>query len=283
MLYLTRQQIQAYVDRIGQPEASVLLHRFLVQSVRHLDSSDVTDLYDEEFFERIDRHPVHACIGGQFTVNVYNGFAFDYLLPQVAGKRVLDVGCGRGDFALAVASSGARSVVGVDTSATSVAMAEDKRRHAGLSNATFLAESVARLPGPDPFDFIVLNDVTEHLSDRELTTLLQDLEAQVRPGSQLVIHTPNGLSLSHESDTGLLPLLYKAYLIVARGWRGVARPVDELYYEQTHINLKSFRQLRDFLRPFGYRCHVRYDSPTLKGIPGTERLSPNMLVLATKI
>ena len=54
--------------------------------------------------------------------------------------------------------------------------------------------------------------------------------------------------------------------------------LEEIYYDQVHINIKSFRELRSLLRECGYTSHVRYDEPARP----FRRLSSNMLVVARR-
>ena len=64
---------------------------------------------------------------------------------DLAGKRVLDVGCGLGLYSLYMADSAAE-VVGVDHQATRIATAEDTRRKLGYSNVRFVVDDI-RDPG----------------------------------------------------------------------------------------------------------------------------------------
>ena len=64
-----------------------------------------------------------------------------------AGQRVLDVGCGTGNVALAAAARGA-AATGVDPSARLVALARERAARAG-ADARFLTGDAGRLPLPD--------------------------------------------------------------------------------------------------------------------------------------
>src|SRR5688500_4442386 len=57
---------------------------------------------------------------------------FVSLLPDVTGKRVLDLGCGVGQLALYLAQAGAAEVVGVDLSRRMLARARAERSHPRL-------------------------------------------------------------------------------------------------------------------------------------------------------
>ena len=75
----------------------------------------------------------------------------------VRGKRVLDVGCGDGRFALGVAPF-ASSVDGLDPDAEAIATARKTARKAGVRNAHFAVGAAQRLSYPDAaFDVVILS------------------------------------------------------------------------------------------------------------------------------
>ncbi len=74
------------------------------------------------------------------------------VLKAAEGKDVLDIGCGRGEFALAVAAV-AKKVVGVDFSNRAVAKALDNVSRRGMANVEFRLADARNLPYPrESFD-----------------------------------------------------------------------------------------------------------------------------------
>lgn len=281
-MLLTKAQIAEFVERLGQPRASVLLNGFFQSYRTCLRSADVAPLYDATYHSRIDDHPASRLVGGMYKIHIYNRYSYEYLLPRIsAGIRLLDVGCGDGDFALAVAHSGAAEVVGVDFDGNAIERADSKRTARGCRNCHFLRVDVSAIDLPGLFDYCVLNDVIEHLSDEELVILFDRLRRLLRPRGELVIHTPNGLALCNDTDSDWFQRSYKWYLRAFKGWRGHARTVDQIYYDQVHINIKSFRQLHALLRRSGYCAKVFFDEPSR--FPFMSRLSTNMLVVGVPV
>jgi len=79
------------------------------------------------------------------------------------GKDCLDVGCGGGRFSIAMASMGARSVVGVDVSESGLADAQRRVEGLRISNVEFRTASALDLPFPSgSFDFVCCSGVLHH-------------------------------------------------------------------------------------------------------------------------
>jgi ubiquinone/menaquinone biosynthesis C-methylase UbiE len=75
----------------------------------------------------------------------------------VRGKRVLDVGCGYGRFALGVAPY-ATKVEGIDPDPGAIATARKAARRSGARNAHFAVGAAQRLPYRDcDFDVVILS------------------------------------------------------------------------------------------------------------------------------
>ena len=106
---------------------------------------------------------------------------------EVAGKRVLDVGCGAGGIELLLARDyGARDVVGVDVEAPVLERARSLIERHGLGDRVGF-EQVA--PGPLPFadgsfDIVFTKDAVIHIVDKE--AWCRDVFRLLRPGGMVV-------------------------------------------------------------------------------------------------
>ena len=277
-MYLTKQQIESFIAKVSQPEASVILNRFFNKYCAQLNSEDVTELYDTAYYNKIKNHPTKTLVNGKFKINIYNKYSYEYLLNKINERtQLLDLGCGEGDFTLALAAQNIKLAVGVDFSENNIAEADKRAKEAGLS-CEFHRGELQSLSLESKFDFITLNDVTEHLSDRELKSLFVQIVKHLTPGGEILIHTPNGLALCNETDSNWLTRLYKSYITSFKGWKGHERSPEQIYYDQVHINIKSYRELKDFLKQFKIRSTVHYDEQNLN--PLFRSLSSNMIVIA---
>jgi 2-polyprenyl-3-methyl-5-hydroxy-6-metoxy-1,4-benzoquinol methylase len=104
------------------------------------------------------------------------------------GRRLLDVGCGSGDFLARMRDRG-WSVVGVEPDP----VAAEGARQRGLDvHDGMLADAAFT---DDSFDAIVLSHVIEHVHDP--IALLRECGRALRPGGTLVLFTPNLTSVGH--------------------------------------------------------------------------------------
>jgi ubiquinone/menaquinone biosynthesis C-methylase UbiE len=99
------------------------------------------------------------------------------------GMRVLDLGCGAGDVALAagelVGPTG--SVLGLDRSPESVAWATERARAAGAAHVRFAVADLHDVREPGPFDAVVGRFVLMYFSDPG--GVLRRLVPLLRPGA----------------------------------------------------------------------------------------------------
>lgn len=99
------------------------------------------------------------------------------------GQRVLDLGCGLGDFAAVLAERG-EDVVGADVSEAALRLA--RSRHPGLE----LVRCGEELPFADEtFDVVWAGEVLEHVQDG--LGLLAEVRRILPPGGRLLLSTPD--------------------------------------------------------------------------------------------
>jgi 2-polyprenyl-3-methyl-5-hydroxy-6-metoxy-1,4-benzoquinol methylase len=171
-----------------------------------------------------------------------------FLLGHVGerGVRVLDVGCGEGHFAAALAHAGA-AVVGIDVAAEPLRRA--RARHPGLDLRLVDAE------GPWPlqdasFDAVWAGEVLEHVADTG--GWLSQVRRVLRPGGSLLLSTP-------------------AHGRLVRLWLALSARAFETRFDPRgdHLRFYTRASLSDLLADFGFeQIEVR----SAGGLPGARRL-----------
>ena len=109
----------------------------------------------------------------------------------LAGKSVLDIGCGAGLLCEPLARLGA-AVTGVDAAAENIAAAAAHAEGVGL-DIRYMAGEVAGLD-IGTFDLVTSVEVIEHVADKP--AFLRDVAARLAPDGLLVMSTPNRTAAS---------------------------------------------------------------------------------------
>ncbi|MGD0485449.1 MAG: class I SAM-dependent methyltransferase [Gemmatimonadales bacterium] len=140
-------------------------------------------------------------------------------LPALDGQRVLEMGCGRGGFAAALAREHGARVVGADFSRTAIALAAAHRRAARIERLDLLVADIGAIPHPDGvFDAVISCETVEHVPDPRLA--VRECARVLRPGGRLYLTTSNYLGIMG---------LYRAYRRLAgHPYTEVGQPINRL-------------------------------------------------------
>ncbi len=113
---------------------------------------------------------------------------------NLAGKRVLDVGCAYGGFSIAMAKAGAK-VCGIDISAKFIEYAKANALNTAEIEFNVLDASsidVRKTFEKGSFDLVLLNDVLEHIYDT--ASLVANLDWLLSDRGMVFFKVPNGFS-----------------------------------------------------------------------------------------
>jgi cyclopropane fatty-acyl-phospholipid synthase-like methyltransferase len=168
---------------------------------------------------------------------------------DLSGKRVLDIGCGRGELACAAAARGAEAV-GIDYSQAGIELSRERlqclkspiRDHVEFErmdakDMDFPAES---------FDVIFMIDVYEHLHDYEIEEVLSRSKRFLRPGGVLIIHTgPN--TWFYDYGYPIVRFIFK-YVFRRQLPETLRGPYDAIMHVNEQNPLSLYRDLKRYYK-----------------------------------
>jgi 2-polyprenyl-6-hydroxyphenyl methylase/3-demethylubiquinone-9 3-methyltransferase len=113
------------------------------------------------------------------------------LCGGLAGKRVLDVGCGGGILAESIARRGAAQVLGIDLALKPLRVAELHALEAGIENIEYREVAAEALADAQPatFDVVTCMEMLEHVP--EPASIVRACARLVRPGGRVFFSTIN--------------------------------------------------------------------------------------------
>jgi len=120
--------------------------------------------------------------------------ALDRLMGDVAGRRLLDLGCGSAIYSVQFAQRGAQ-VVGLDLSETMISLARERAQAQGVQADFRVADIREPLPfGNAQFD-VIFTATTLHYVD-DLGGLMKEVERVIKPDGRLVAGVLHPMSTS---------------------------------------------------------------------------------------
>ena len=172
--------------------------------------------------------------------NLINGYyarpAILGLAGDVAGRRILDVGCGSGPLFAALRDRGA-IVTGFDKSA---GMLELARRRLGDGADLQVADLGSPLPFPDgTFDDVTASLVLHYLED--WGPALAELRRVLKPGGRLIVSVdhPFAVNLMHR-EAGRKPDYFATYNHTSEWTMGGQTALMSLWHRPLHAMTDAF-------------------------------------------
>lgn len=116
------------------------------------------------------------------------------MLPDMKGKKVLDIGCGMGQHALQYFKAGAASVLGTDISEKMLGFAKENNSAENITYKRMAFEDIAQLD--EKFDIITSSLAFDYSED--FGKLMKDIYALVNDGGYLVFSMSHPISTAYD-------------------------------------------------------------------------------------
>jgi SAM-dependent methyltransferase len=108
------------------------------------------------------------------------------LLPRAKGARILDLGCGYGEFLYFLQQQGYTRACGIDLDLAQI----EAGAGLGVRNL-YRANAWEYLPAAGPFDLISALDVLEHIPRDRVLDFLERVRQALLPGGRFICQVPN--------------------------------------------------------------------------------------------
>jgi 2-polyprenyl-3-methyl-5-hydroxy-6-metoxy-1,4-benzoquinol methylase len=142
---------------------------------------------------------------------------------DLAGRTILEIGCGRGEFSCWLAAHPDRPlrVIGCDFSLTAVATGASYGPSVGPGWPSWLTANIEEMPFADAsFDTVFSCETVEHVARPRVA--LRELARVLRPGGHLFLTTPNYLNVWG---------VYRLFLrLSGRRFAEAGQPVNKLMF-----------------------------------------------------
>lgn len=126
-------------------------------------------------------------------------------MGDIRGKKILDFGCGRGEFSIALAKMGA-IVTGIDIGSDLIELSRQVAELNGVS-CDFVVGSIHELPFEDgSFDFVVGNDILHHLPQQGVADSVKEAYRVLGPGGKALFTEPMENSKAFDFLQNLIPV-----------------------------------------------------------------------------
>jgi SAM-dependent methyltransferase len=149
-------------------------------SLRDDAAKMLTDL-QYRILKKLSPGPPGCCSGsvyeGKSKAAMQMGSNF---FAKIAGKVVIDFGCGEGSDAVEMAGKGARRVIGIDMREDVLGVAREKALAAGVENTCNFATSTNELA-----DIVVSMDAFEHFADP--ADILRIMNTLLKPSGEVMV------------------------------------------------------------------------------------------------
>lgn len=147
------------------------------------------------------------------------------MLPDLAGKNVLDIGCGMGQHAKQYSDMGAKTVLGIDISEKMLAFAKEHNSAPNITYCRMAFEDLEKLS--DKFDVITSSLAFDYVKD--FGALMKKIHNLLVPGGKVVFSMSHPISTAYDG-------VYDRYTKNERG--------EKLYANLHNYSIEGIRKVK---------------------------------------
>lgn len=150
--------------------------------------------YQQKLFNKFHETGLKNAVPGDSLSAHFKHIASTYdwnyksIIPKDKSARILDIGCGLGEFLFWLQQKGYRNFWGVDVSQQMLDIAK-QNASAKVKKISSIKEFLGS--EKEGYDLIVMNDVIEHLVKSEIIDDLEATRNALKKGGKLIIKTNN--------------------------------------------------------------------------------------------
>lgn len=242
-------------------------------------------LYDKDYY-------LNTCCGSEEFKkykgkNVHSQIKeYVNLLDINKSKKVLDIGCGRGDLAFQIAKKGA-TVYGIDYSKDGIALAIDAlnlQSEEIKNKLDFKIMDAKNIQFKDnTFDIITAIDVFEHLYKSELDIVMNEIYRVLKPNGILLVHTDtNKIYLDFTHKYWSYPISYLLLNInkamTGKVYLGLEKDPRNEFHKKQHVNEPTYKYLKTLFKNHKFKGEITSRIP-YKPLVSWKDLMYNITVL----
>jgi len=189
-------------------------------------------------------------------------------------KTVLDFGCGMGNTSLWLAKEMEARVDGVDLDPNHIRVARELNRKYNIEGVNFELRNIIDRPIDKQYDFIMLNDVIEHIKEEWIPRILDTLiNRNLKKGGVIFFSYPpwEGPHASHLQRAIKIPWIQffpkrYVYALIEKNNRRLVGSKD-LLTEYRELNHMTHKKLMRYLKCYELTRIFRYSHTKLNQLP----------------
>ena len=139
----------------------------------------------------------------------------DYL-GSVAGKTILDLGAGVGQWSFRFAEAGAASVTAVEYSVPLVEIGRAEAARRGITNLFFEVSAAEQFHDGKTYDIVFISGLYVYMNDEQAALLVSSLSEFCHPGTIVLLRDGTGIAGRHEINNRMSEHLQSLYSAVYR-------------------------------------------------------------------